>query len=276
MLQPKWLLFYAPAVLAIGLALWIHFQALDKQLFIELNQLCAKLPEPLWACITICGHTSVAFALLSICLRSKPAWILACFAGAPVAGLVTSMSKAAFPRGRPASELAVDQIHIIGQKLMHNSFPSGHSLTAAAVAAAVIAADWGKPRTPARVAICAVLLIYVVSVALSRVAVGAHWPIDTLVGGTLGWICGMFGARFVRRYPRVIESAHWQTIAAMLTLTSTLFLLNTNTGYPQAQALLFVAVFVGSSSCLWVIASHWPHLRQWPHLLRMQAAKLLG
>lgn len=90
-----------------------------------------------------------------------------------------------------------------GQWLTSFSFPSGHT-SAAAVTLFVIAALIAAPFQPAlRRWIYLLMAIPVFAVALSRVALGVHWPLDVLAA-----ICeGVFFASILR-----IVSAHygWQ------------------------------------------------------------------
>jgi hypothetical protein len=98
---------------------------------------------------------------------------------------------------------------VIGTPLLnHASMPSGHALTAGAVAT-VLAAALGLRGWR-------VLLPFVlaVAVALSRIAVGAHWPADVLAGAGLGlgWGCCPCGWRPAGRRPgweRPTASAAW-------------------------------------------------------------------
>lgn len=82
------------------------------------------------------------------------------------------------------------------------SFPSGHTMASLCFAAAlwyVSGARGVKPRT--RLAVRTICVAYVVSVALSRVYLGMHWPSDVLAGWLLGacWIASFSIMRHARR-----------------------------------------------------------------------------
>jgi membrane-associated phospholipid phosphatase len=64
-------------------------------------------------------------------------------------------------------------------------FPSGHATAAAAFFGAVIYLA-GSLRPPLRVAVRAASIVMIVLVALARVMLRAHWPVDTLGGIALG------------------------------------------------------------------------------------------
>ncbi len=64
-------------------------------------------------------------------------------------------------------------------------FPSGHATAATAFFGAVIYLA-GSLRPPLRVAVRAASVVLIVLVALARVMLRAHWPVDTLGGIALG------------------------------------------------------------------------------------------
>jgi undecaprenyl-diphosphatase len=65
---------------------------------------------------------------------------------------------------------------------IYASFPSGHAITVFAVASAI--ALFAR-RTGL------VLLLPAVAVAISRVAIGAHYPSDVLAGAALGFVSAL-------------------------------------------------------------------------------------
>ena len=94
--------------------------------------------------------------------------------GIPVAALVCYILKHLVHRPRPFivyPELGLPPSHDF-------SFPSGHATLAFALAAA-LSVRWPKGRLG--------WYALATGVAVSRVALGAHWPTDVLGGAVLGW-----------------------------------------------------------------------------------------
>ena len=175
---------------------------MNQSLFLWLNNACAALPDWLWASLTITGHTSVVFALFAVFLLprlKRPEIISALFLTAILGGVVSTIAKESFKVMRPPAVLAPEQFHLIGHKLELVSFPSGHTLTAFAVAALLIFGltlrGWRLVR----------VLVFACLIGLSRIAVGAHWPLDVLGGAALGFACGWSGWQAARW----LHQNHW-------------------------------------------------------------------
>jgi undecaprenyl-diphosphatase len=106
--------------------------------------------------------------------RPRP---LTYFARHPYTPKTTGAAPQAFPADAVLDTLVV---HVVGPRLKHHAFPSGHSNTAF-TAATVLACLYGGIFWYAYGA--AILVAY------SRVYIGAHFPLDTLGGALVGIIC---------------------------------------------------------------------------------------
>ncbi len=109
------------------------------------------------------------------------------FVGVGGPGLITNLFKRLIGRGRPSEFDAAGAFSFqnVFNDWTFQSFPSGHSATAVALAFTV---GFLWPR------LFAVFLAVGVVVAISRVPVGAHYPTDVFAG----IIVGMLGAYLVR------------------------------------------------------------------------------
>ncbi|UYO00041.1 MAG: phosphatase PAP2 family protein [Devosia sp.] len=109
------------------------------------------------------------------------------FVGVGGPGLMTNLLKRLVGRGRPSEYDSVGAFSFqnIFNDWTFQSFPSGHSATAVAMA---FAFGFVWPR------LFPVLLVLGIVVAISRVPVGAHYPTDVFAGA----VVGMLGAYLVR------------------------------------------------------------------------------
>lgn len=211
--------------------------SMNQSLFLWLNHACAALPDWLWASFTITGHTSVAFALLTPLLLLKAQQggsrvITALFICTPLGGLVSTVLKESFQIARPPATLPQDAFHLIGHKLELVSFPSGHTLTAFAVATLLILGL--QLRGWRVVGLCALAI----GIGLSRIAVGAHWPLDVLAGAIVGALCAYLSllvtqSSYCRATLLPSRFHQWLQIVVFFLVSASLVL--TSTGYPQAR-----------------------------------------
>jgi membrane-associated phospholipid phosphatase len=100
-------------------------------------------------------------------------------------GLINLAIKAWVTRLRP-SNLA-ETILPMDERNFLSSFPSGHTVTAFAVATA-LALSWPNSK---RLWIGAILFLLAVGVGIARVYRGQHWPSDVIGGAALGSFCGI-------------------------------------------------------------------------------------
>lgn len=102
------------------------------------------------------------------------------FLGVGGASLMSIILKLAFGRVRPGL-----WTHLVTEKTY--SFPSGHAVASAALAASIIVAVW---YTKWRLAACIAGALYVLAIGFTRLYAGVHYPTDVLGGWLLaiGWV----------------------------------------------------------------------------------------
>lgn len=93
---------------------------------------------------------------------------------------------------RPRPFLTLSDMHLLVERESSYAFPSGHASVAFALAFVVYRhdRDWGMA-----------FLILAALVALGRVFVGVHYPLDILGGAVVGWAAAWIVQKF--------EHAHW-------------------------------------------------------------------
>jgi predicted MFS family arabinose efflux permease len=170
---------------------------LDEQLFLAVNGL-GDGPEWLYQALDPHGRNYMllaAVASLAVLFSSRSlrfaagATIAMLFAGV-FADLVMQVVQLAIDRPRPEEALGAEVLRSHDRHWSAiPSFPSGHLVVTAALVttAAAIA-----PR------LRAVLFAYLAAIAATRMAFGAHFPLDVLVGAVIGTQVGRFSAALTR------------------------------------------------------------------------------
>ena len=253
----RWLAWCLLPVLLLGVALWVQLQPVNpthRALFVHLNQSAQVLPPALWSMLTLLGDAGVLFALLSPLLLIRPQLMLAVIAAVPMGGVFSVLFKRLFDAPRPAAVLDLAQFHLVGPLLSNHSFPSGHTISAFAAAGALLAtlASTAKVSSSAssspansgdsRSVVLAVIIVGLAAlVGLSRIAVGAHWPVDVLAGACGGWLAGLSGAAIARRFPtlwRSPASQRWMGAALLGVVARMLWL---PVEYPLGALVIWLA-----------------------------------
>jgi len=215
-----------PAITLLGMAVLIVTGG-NERVFLWLNALGPPTSDLLWANITIHGDTTVALAMCLVLARRRPDLL---WAVVPVALLATAwvhVFKPLFDVTRPSGILSPDAFHVIGPAHRYHSFPSGHTTTAFAIAGVVVL---GLRLHAASV----LVLTLAVLIAISRIVVGVHWPLDVLGGACGGWLAAAVGISLAARIPfGLLPVVQWIITLAFAGCAVAL-LVGYNTGYPQA------------------------------------------
>lgn len=227
----------------ISVPLWLH--RFEPITFVYLNTVFASVATPVWTGLSLLGNAwgvlGVTAPLLVLAPRLMWAWLCA----APFAIVFARVGKGLIVSPRPAAVVDNAQMHIIGETLHNVSMPSGHTLTAFAVASSIYFAlpEKGRGRHLWLLALAA-------GAGLSRIAVGAHWPGDVAVGASLGLLAGMLGTRLLARMDvKHLRPTAWSLRLVALLLVATVYTLLTETlDFKENQPLqyLLVAVVLGS------------------------------
>jgi len=179
-----------------------YLLALDRKVFLWINNQWSMAPLDFFCSyfITWLGNAGVVIALVIIFFAVKrPAYLrqhLPWFVAAMlVAGLCVFALKKMIARPRPLSDFAPlietgkVHIHVLGQQLWYRSFPSGDTQTAftAATYFSCLFPRWAL-----------LFLCLAMAVGLSRIYMGAHFPLDVIAGGLIG-VAVAFGTWGVRK-----------------------------------------------------------------------------
>ncbi len=210
-------------VIPIALAAAIYFGEVQSSSFLFINRFTQLLPDTVWAWLTFFGNGWGVFAMAFPLLLLAPRLLTAGIFAGGFAAIASFSLKNFFDLPRPAGILLDGSFYRIGEPLLNRALPSGHTLTAFAIASALYFSVDQSKRRP-------MLLIFVFAslIGLSRNAVGAHWLTDVLAGAGVGMWCGLLGATLAQHisdsqlspknlWPRVIAIAGALSIYVHLT-----------------------------------------------------------
>jgi membrane-associated phospholipid phosphatase len=174
-------------------------------LFRQLNTATQQLPNLFWVFFNMLGNGWGVFALLCPLLVFAPRALMATLCAGALAGILARALKLSLQFPRPASVLDPASFHIVGNPLTSLAMPSGHTLTAFALATALY---FSVPLAKRKYAVW--LFVLAALSGLARVAVGAHWPADVFAGTSIGLLSGMIGATLAQRIPnRLLAPQAW-------------------------------------------------------------------
>jgi membrane-associated phospholipid phosphatase len=223
------------------------FTGNNTSFFLALNGVSAFTGDGVWAHLTVLGDTLVALTLLLAFAGRRP-WIL--WSGVFAALLATLWVhglKDVLDMPRPASVLPPELVHVIGPVLKKGSFPSGHA-TAAFTLATVLCLHVQTNAWRWTILTVATL------VAISRIVVGVHWPLDVLAGAFGGWLSGVAGTLLAQRWPQGLSMRAQLLISAILAACAIVLIVRPDPIYAGTgvfQVTLALACLALAALSLW-------------------------
>lgn len=151
------------------------------------NPFFDKIMPPLCDCggfVTLLCICIIALIILKYLKKERYFEIAKmCLFALVLAGIITACLKLLFHSPRPFTVL--DHVRQLVVPTEPNSFPSGHSAASMSVIT-VLVSEFRSHK----IAVI-ILIAFAVLVAFSRVYVGVHYPLDVIVGATVGIISGV-------------------------------------------------------------------------------------
>lgn len=219
-------------------------------LFRLLNTATQQLPNLFWVGFNMLGNGWGAFALLCPLLILAPRALLATLCAGALAGVLSRSLKLSLQFPRPASVLDPTSFHIVGNPLTSLAMPSGHALTAFALATALY---FSVPQAKRKYAVW--LFMVAALAGLARVAVGAHWPADVLAGMSVGLFSGMVGVSLAQRIPdRLLAPQAWPLRVASVGAALCIYILIADRlDFDQSRPFQYVAAAVATIGFVWFL-----------------------
>ncbi len=237
-----------PAI-AVIFALIVLLIGADQPLFLSINRRSQFTDDALWANLTILGDGLVVFVLVLLFTGRRPDVVWALILTGALASVVAPVLKALIGGGRPAAVLPPESFHIIGPVLQSGSFPSGHTMVIFAFAGAV-----GLLMN--RAWLTALLVLVATAAGLSRMAGGAHWPLDVLGGAAMGWMCAVSGVALARRWKWGLRIGAQRAFAVLLVLAALVLLGGYDSRYEQAvwfqRIIALACLLLATPDLIWL------------------------
>lgn len=156
--------------------------AVDERLLVAARRFHGPWNTRLARGLTRAGNTSSWVAVVLVLLLAGGSFRSAGVrvgAATLLASLLSQVLKRTLHRPRPTS--AIFGFEALAENPDRFSFPSGHTTAAVAAAVALVGAPLG---------LGAAALLLAVGIGLSRVYLGAHYPLDVAAGALLGAVAG--------------------------------------------------------------------------------------
>ncbi|WP_158278768.1 phosphatase PAP2 family protein [Leucothrix arctica] len=173
-----------PLITVISLVLLLATTLLsgfDKSLFLFLNESFSALPASFWEFTTTLSDPWVAPLLTFVIFFRQPNFVRALLICSLISLVANYSLKHGFDFPRPNHVLAEGEFNLIGPDIQSPSFPSGHTLVIFVMMGLV--SFWNNVKLTSGLLFGMAALI-----ALSRIALGVHWPSDVIFGALVGWL----------------------------------------------------------------------------------------
>lgn len=203
-------LFFLPFILLTFIAFILFRQSalntdsyiqVQKEWFYYLNNKLSTFPLTEYN-LTQLGDALIALSFLAIFLVKAPKLWESLISASIISGILSKVLKTIFSVPRPAAILDHSTFVIIGKPLLGqtNSLPSGHSITVFTILTVIMFSFIPKKAINQVFWYLSIIFIGII-LASTRIGVGAHFPLDVLIGCIIGYISGISGIFINLKYP---------------------------------------------------------------------------
>lgn len=201
-------LFIFPLFLLTVIVLFLYCQkalsidgyiGVQKEIFYFLNHFLGQYPSFQFN-LTQLGDVITCLPLLSVFIVFAPNLWKALIPALLVSFIFSCSLKRLCSVPRPAAVFDSKSFVIVGKTLSgQTSFPSGHSITIFTILTVIMLAFMPQRLNHKIIWSLSMVAIGLI-LAFTRVGVGAHYPIDVIVGAIVGYIAGLAGIFMSRKY----------------------------------------------------------------------------
>lgn len=215
----------------------ILLSGINQSLFLKINSISTITGSWIWSNLTLLGDLLIVLVLMLPFCYNKPRMVWHAMLSVLIVILAVQLIKFSINTDRPVTNLPPDTFRLIGKTMLLRSFPSGHTATAFAFTGVLI-------YEIKHFCFRFLFLITAFLIGVSRIVVGAHWPIDICGGAILGLI-GAWTVHFlIIKTPWGYGYRAQMIRIPILLITALVVLLVYNPKYPQSMPLQRVIAII--------------------------------
>ena len=175
------------------------YTQMQKDLFLYLNVNLSKFPSIQFN-LTQLGDVLVFLPFFTVFIIYAPKFWEYLLTPLLFSSIISNLLKKLFAVPRPAAIFENDSFVILGETLFgKTSLPSGHSIAAFTILTLVFCAFMPK-KVPFKVAWFFFVLISGIIIVFTRVGVGAHYPLDVIIGSIVGCTSSFLGISLTKKF----------------------------------------------------------------------------
>jgi len=172
---------------------------IQKDYFFYINSKLALFSYLIYN-LTQFGDALICLSFLTIFIMYAPKIWEALISALLVSALFSTVLKKIFLVPRPAAVFDTTSFKIVGKTISgHNSMPSGHSITIFTILTVLLFAFMPKKGKNKLLWFFLVITTALI-ISFTRVGVGAHYPLDVIIGSIIGYISGISGIFINKKY----------------------------------------------------------------------------
>lgn len=201
-------LFFLPLFLLITIVLFLYGQhslnkcgyvQIQKNSFLLINHFLGQYPHIEYN-LTQFGDVLIFVSFLTIFIVYAPKMWESLLSASLISMIFSCTLKNIFSIPRPYEIFEHNSFIMIGRKTIgFASLPSGHSITVFTTLTVLLFAFMPKKLSYKMLWTLSLLIIGLI-IVFTRVGVGAHYPLDVIIGSIIGFVSGLTGIFISRKY----------------------------------------------------------------------------
>lgn len=211
----------------------------DESLFYTINSLSGFGSIYMWVFFNFLGNAWGLFAFSLPLLIYAPRILLSGILAGIAAGIIARPIKEILEMPRPPSVFDNSTFFILGKPLTTLSMPSGHTVTAFAIATAYF---FSIQRDRQKMFLW--LFVLACFTGMTRIVVGAHFPSDVFAGAAIGIFSGVLGSHLAAYIPiNLLSPKSWLLrVIAIAAIGCGYILLTQKMDFEQTYPFQIIAV----------------------------------